>query len=54
MVASLILIRYLLVPGTQQLFLTYVTKTEYYKFVLLFLLPRKLLDNSLPLQSAYL
>ena len=48
------MIRKLIVPSTQQLFLTRVKTLCTTILVVLFLLPHKLLDNSRPLQSAYL
>ena len=49
---SLSLIHKLIVPSTQQLFLTHVKILCATILVVLFLLTHKLLDNSLPLQSA--
>ena len=51
---SLSLIPKLIVPSTQQLFLTRVKILCTTILVVLFFLIHKLLDNSLPLQSAYL
>ena len=51
--ASLFLVRNLIVPGTQQLFLTRVKNPCTLIIVVLFLLPHKLLDKSLPLHTRH-